>query len=149
MESEKFPEGELPKNPESLENIEHQSFTDEQIRVIIQDVIDDKFELFDSDTMANYDADFFGEEPFFINIWNKQRGYGFGYIVFHDFLRKVGEGKTFLSTDFTDEGAALFQKAVKDKLIEKISEPLGLQRLTRWKVAKDPIKNLEKIKEQK
>ena len=121
----------------------------EQMKDIIQDVIDNAYSLFDVETMANYDADFSGEEPYFINIWAKQGGYGFGYIVFHDFLRRVGIQKTFLSTDFTQEGSNLFQKAVKDGLIEKVSEPFGLQRLTRWKVVDDPVKNLEKIRDQK
>lgn len=121
----------------------------EQLKAIIQDVIDNKYSLFDPESMANYDADFSGDEPYFINIWSKQKGYGFGYIVFHDFLRRVGTGKTFLSTDLTEDGSNLFQKAVNNGLIKKVSEPFGLQRLTRWKVVSDPIKNLEKIKDQK
>jgi hypothetical protein len=121
----------------------------EQIKAIVQDVIDGTYSLFDVETMANYDADFSGDEPYFINIWNKQKGYGFGYIVFHDFLRRVGRGKTFLSTDFTQEGSNLFQKAVNDGLIKKISEPFGLERLTRWEVVSDPTKNLEIIRDQK
>lgn len=121
----------------------------EQMRAIVQDVIDGNYSLFDVETMANYDADFSGEEPYFINILSKQEGYGFGYLVFHDFLRRVGLQKTFLSTDFTEDGSNLFQKAVADGLIEKVSEPFGLQRLTRWKVVGDPVKNLEKIRDQK
>lgn len=121
----------------------------EQMIEIIQDVIDGKFSLFNVETMADYDADFSGESPLFINIWRKKEGYGFGYIVFHDFLRRVGVQKTFLSTDFTEEGTNLFQKAVDDGLIEKISEPFGLQRLTRWKVVGDPVKNLERIRDSK
>lgn len=121
----------------------------DQIKLIIQDVIDEKYELFDVETMANYDADFSGDEPYFINIWNKQKGCGFGYIVFHDFLRRVGIGKTFLSTNFTQEGSNLFQKAANDGLIQKISKPYGLQRLTRWKVVNDPAENLERIRNQK
>lgn len=121
----------------------------EQRRAIIQDVIDGAYSLFDVETMANYDADFSGEEPYFINIWNKQSGYGFGYIVFHDFLRRVGVQKTFLSTDFTKEGSDLFQRAVSDGLIENVSEPFGLRRLTRWKVIGDPVKNLERMRDQK
>ena len=118
----------------------------EEMQKIVQDVIDDKYNLFDAETMANYDADFSGPEPFFINIWAKQKGHGFGYIVFHDFLRKVGDGKTFLSTDFTEDGAKLFARAQGDKLIEKVSDQMGLQRLTRWKVVGDPVKHLEEIK---
>jgi len=126
-----------------------EKISSDQIKLIIQDVIDGEYELFDAETMANYDADFSGEEPYFINIWNKQKGYGFGYIVFHDFLRRVGIGKTFLSTDFTQEGSNLFQKAINDGLVKKVSEPFGLQRLTRWEVVSDPVKNLEKIRDQK
>jgi hypothetical protein len=99
--------------------------------------------------MANYDADFSGDEPCFINIWNKQKGYGFGYIVFNDFLRRVGVGKTFLSTDFTQDGLDLFQKSINDGLIKKVSEPFGLHRLIRWEVVGDPVKNLEKIRDKK
>ncbi len=123
------------------------AFSKDEMKNILQDVIDNKFEVFDSEKMADYDADFSGGEPFFINIRSKQSGFGFGYIVFHDFLRRVGEGKTFISTDFTDAGKNLFQKAVRDGLIEKQSEPFGLNRLTRWKVTNDPVKNLEKMKD--
>ncbi|HUT22194.1 MAG TPA: hypothetical protein VMX18_02155 [Candidatus Bipolaricaulota bacterium] len=121
----------------------------EKMKTIIQDVIDDNFSVFDNETMADYDADFSGEEPCLINIWAKRKGYGFGYLVFHDFLRRVGLQKTFLSTDFTEEGSNLFQKAMSDGLIEKVSEPSGLQRLTRWKVINDPIQNLGKISDRK
>lgn len=121
----------------------------EQMRAIIQDVIDGTYALFDVETMANYDADFRGEEPLFISILAKQEGHNFGYIIFHDFLRRVGVKKTFLSTDFTEVGSNLFEKAVRDGLIEKISKPFGLQRLTRWRVIGDPVKNLEKIRDQK
>ncbi len=121
-------------------------FDKEQLRNIIQDVIAGTFALFDADTMANYDADFSGNEPFFINIWNKQSGYSFGYIVFHDFLRRVGKQKTFLSSDFTEAGGKLFKQAVDDGLIVKVSEPLGLLRQTRWQVVGDPVENLSKIK---
>lgn len=123
----------------------------ERMRAIIQDVIDNKYNVFDVNTMANYDADFSGPEPWFINIWNKQPGYGFGYIVFHDFLRRVGSGKTFLATDFTEGkggGQELFQKAINDGLIKKISEPFGLHRLTRWVVVGDPLQNLERMRVQ-
>jgi hypothetical protein len=133
-----------PSQPSSPEKI-----SKEQLKAIIQDVIDGTYSLFDVETMANYDADFSGEEPFFVNIWSKQKGYGFGYIIFHDFLRRVGVERTFLSTDFTQEGSNLFQKAVNDGLIKKIAEPFGLQRLTRWKVISDPVKNLEKTRDQK
>lgn len=132
------------KSPQASEKI-----SPDQIKSIVQDVIDERYEIFDVETMANYDADFSGDEPYFINIWNKQKGYGFGYIVFHDFLRRVGIEKTFLSTDFTQEGSNLFQKAVNEGLIKKVSEAFGLQRLTRWKVTGDPVKNLERIRDQK
>lgn len=117
------------------------------MKSVIQDVIDGKFDIFNVKTMADYDADFRGEEPYFINIWNKEEGFGFGYIVFHDFLRRVGVGKTFTSTNFTEGGTILFQKAVTDGLIEKTSEKSGLQQFTRWKVIGDPITHLTKMKE--
>ena len=137
----------MHKNFENFQ--QNEEIDTETMKAIIQDVIDNEYNLFDVETMADYDADFSGEEPYFINIWSKKRGYGFGYIVFHDFLRRVGTGNTFVSTDFTEEGMHLFQKAVNDGLIEKISEPAGLQRLTRWKVIADPVENLEKIKNSK
>ena len=93
---------------------EPEKISPDKIKLIVQDVIDGKYELFDVETMANYDADFSGEEPHFINIWNKQKGYGFGYIVFHDFLGRVGVGKTFLSTDFTQEGSNLLFCVMQD-----------------------------------
>lgn len=134
----------------SIENnfnkIEEEKISPEKICGVIQDVIDDKYELFDPEKMANYSADFSGDDPLFINIKSYMKGYGFGYIIFHDFLRRVGFNKNFFSTDFTDDGEKLFQKAVNDQLIEKVSEASGLHRLTKWKVIGDPIKNLEKIK---
>ena len=123
------------------------SFDKEKMKSILQDVIDGKFDLFNVETMANYDAEFSGEEPYFINIWNKQKDHGFGYVVFHDFLHRVGIGKTFNSTNFTDDGKKLFDKAVSDGLIEKMSEPFGLQNLTKWKVVGDSIAHLKKIKD--
>lgn len=121
----------------------------EKLPAIIQDVIDGTFRVFDVKTMANYDADFSSDEPCILNIWSEQQGHGFGYIVFHDFLRRVGAEKTFLATDMTNDGARLVQKAEQDGIIQKVSEPFGLLRLTRWKVIGDPIKNLEKIRDQK
>ncbi len=123
-----------------------QQLSREQMKNIIQDIIDAKYAIFNVKTMANYDAQFGDHEPLFLNIWNIQKGYRFGYLVFHDFLRRVGVGKTFLSTDFTAEGAALFEKAVADGLIKKTSEAIGIQRLTRWEVISDPVENLERIK---
>ncbi len=132
---------EFSTNPE-------EEISPEQIRAIIQDVIDGAYKLFDVKTMADYDAEFSGEEPLFINIWNKKEGHNFGYIVFHDFLRKVGQDNTFLSTDLTSPGKKLFEKAIQDSLIEKMTENIGLHRMTRYKVINDPNKNLEKIKNQ-
>jgi len=131
-------------NPEQLNTT---GPTPEKMRSILQDVIDGSFNIFDIESMANYDAEFSGEEPYFINIWNKQEGFGFGYIVFHDFLRRVGIEKTFTSTNFTDAGRALFQKATTDGLIEKVSEPSGLQMITRWKVVGDPTAHLIQMKD--
>lgn len=135
---EKFESSQLPEKINS-----------EQLKSIVQDVIDSKYKLFDITSMADYDADFSGEEPYFINIWNKRKGYGFGYIVFHDFLRRVGIGETFLSTDFTQEGLNLFEKAIDDGLVERVSGQFGVQRLTRWKVISDPERNLKKIRDKK
>ncbi len=129
-----------------LEKLNNQ-FDKDKMKSIFQDVIDGEFNVFDSEKMANYDADFSGDEPYIINIWSKQKGFSFGYIVFHDFLNRVGLDKTFVSTNFTDEGSKLFDKAVSDGLIEKISEPFGLQQLTRWKVIGDPINHLKQMKD--
>jgi hypothetical protein len=133
------------EQPENINQTEEISA--ERMKAIVQDVIDDKYLLFDAKTMADYDADFSGAEPLFINIWNKQPGHEFGYLVFHDFLRRVGMQKTFLITDFTDQGRELFKKAVADGLIEKISKPFGLHNLTQWMIIGDPTKNLEKIRD--
>lgn len=118
----------------------------ERLNAIIQDVIEGKFEIFDIESMADFDADFRGQEPLFINIWSLRKGHGFGYLIFHEFLRRVGEKKTFISTDFTPDGAHCFERAVKDGLIQKISEPFGLHRLTRWMVVGDPIQHLHTLK---
>lgn len=117
----------------------------EFLKRVIQDVIAEKFEIFNVDTMANYDADFSGETPFFINIIAKQKGFGYGHIVFHDFLRRVGLGKTFLSTDFTDDGKRLFTRCERDGLIKKIEDPKGINRLSKWEVTQDPNENLRKM----
>lgn len=131
-----------------FESTNEDEISSEKMRDIIQDVIDDKFEVFDVESMASYDAIFSeGNEPYFLNIWTIKTGYGFGYIVFHNFLRRVGSGNTFVTTDFTDSGKRLFQKAVNDGLIQQVSEQFGLQRLTRWKVVGDPVNNLLKIRD--
>lgn len=88
--------------------------------------------------LADYDADFSGKIPFFINIWSKESGCGYGFNVFLHFLQRVGKENEFNSTDFTESGNALFQKAIKEGLIAQVSGPSGLQRLTRWKVIQDP-----------
>jgi len=119
----------------------------EKMKDVIQDVIDGTFFLFNTETMADYDADFREEEPYFIHIWNKERGKGFGYLVFHDFLRRVGVEKTFVSTDFTGDGRKLFEKAVQDGLITKEPHFVSLQRLTRWKVVGDPVEHLRRMKD--
>lgn len=120
----------------------------DNMKDIIQDVIDDKFEIFDVETMASYDAIFSeGHEPYFLNIWIVKPGYGFGYIVLHNFLRRVGIGNTFVTTDFTPPGKRLFQKAINDGLIQQVSEQFGPQRLTKWEVFGDPVENLEQIRD--
>ena len=142
-EPEKETKQELEKTSEQPEL----KFSKEQMKDIIQDVIDRRFIIFNLETMADYDADFSEEEPLFLNIRSKKKRHGFGYIIFHHFLREVGIGRTFLSTDFTEEGEKLFKKAKYDGLIEKISDkPIGLHRLSRWKVLGDPVVNLEKLK---
>jgi len=98
--------------------------------------------------MADYSADFNGSEPFFLNIWSKVPNYGFGFIVFHDFLRRVGFNKTFISTDFTPAGIKLFKKAQEAGLIEQVEVPANLGRYTRWKVVNDPNVSLESLKKQ-
>lgn len=136
------------KNIESIETSPEEEITPDKMKSILQDVIDDRFEVFDVETMASYDAIFSeGAEPYFLNIWTIKSGYGFGYIVFHNFLRRVGTGDTFVTTDFTDSGRRLFQKAVNDGLIQQVSEQFGLERKTRWQVVGDPVDNLVKIRD--
>ncbi|MCX6735897.1 MAG: hypothetical protein NTZ13_02340 [Candidatus Parcubacteria bacterium] len=133
---------------ETIDNSPEKKHSEEEnMWDILQDVIDNRFEVFNVDTMADYDADFSGSEPLFINIWNKKPGSGLGYVVFHDFLRRVGTGKTFLSTDFTGPGVSLFKKASNAGLIKQVSEPTGLQRLTKWEVTGDPVANMEKMRD--
>lgn len=114
-------------------------------RELIQDVLDGAFQKFDVHTMADYDAVFSDDEPYFINIWTHQAGKGYGYIVFHDFLRRVGVDHTFVSSDFTEPGNKLFDKAQQDGLIVKVDGPFGLQRYTRWKVVSDPTEHLKEL----
>lgn len=113
----------------------------------IDDVISGRHNYLDDNEAANYDAMFdYGPEPIFNNIWNRERGSGIGYIVFHDFLIKVGVGNTFVSTDFTGPGNKLVQKAVSDGIIEFVENTSHLAYKTRWKVISDPKVNLERIK---
>lgn len=126
-------------------------YTPSELVNIIQDVIDDEFETFDIETMANYFADFYDNPeylPSFLNIVSYTPGFGFGYIVFHDFLRRVGFGNTFSSTAMTDEGRHLFEKAQRDGLIEYEKKDEGIVDRTIWRVTSNPITNLERIKEQ-
>lgn len=113
---------------------------------IIEDVISNQFQLFDTKTMADYDAEFSGELPYLINIWTKQEGKGYGYIILHDFFRRVGVGNSFFATDFTGSGAHLFEKAIKDGVIQKEPQSTNLLNITRWKVVAGPLENLKKLK---
>lgn len=88
---------------------------------------------------ADFDADFSGELPLLLNIWNRQPGTGEGYEAFKKFLGQVGPGKNFLATDMTDAGLHLFEKAVQAGLIEKIAPARGLHRLTEWRVNKTQL----------
>lgn len=120
--------------------VSEKEFTDAEL---IEDVIEGKFEKFDPASVADYDADFSGSEPYFINIWSKRKG--MGYVVFHDFLRRVGIGNSFVASDFTGPGLHLFEKASAAGAIRQVSEKSGFDRRTRWEVLGDPISNLEKI----
>lgn len=123
-------------------------FTPEHVKLILDDVISGEFGVFNCESMADYSADFQHGEPIFLNIWTHISGYGFGYIVFHDFLRRVGKNNTFLSTDLTDAGMILFKKAQDHGLIQKIEIAPNIGRYSRWKVIGDINQNLIRMKDQ-
>jgi len=83
---------------------------------------------------ADFDADFSGEIPLLLNIWNRQPGTGEGYEAFKKFLEQVGSGMNFQATDMTETGLHLFEKAAQEGLIEKVAPARGLLRLTEWQV---------------
>ena len=59
------------------------------------------------------------------------------------FIADVCVGDRFISTDFTDEGRAMFEKATRDELIKQIEPPSGLLRTSVWEVTYDPVKDLQ------
>jgi hypothetical protein len=83
---------------------------------------------------ADFDADFSGDIPLLLNIWNRQPGTGEGYEVFKKFLEQVGSGKNFLSTAVTDDGKRLFEKAVNNSLIEMVAPERGIRQFSEWRV---------------
>lgn len=83
---------------------------------------------------ADFDADFSGELPLLLNIWNRRPGTGEGYEVFKKFLEQVGSGKNFLSTAVTDDGKRLFEKAVNNNLIEMVAPERGIRQFSEWRV---------------
>lgn len=92
------------------------------------------FENPSTEPHADFDADFSGELPLLLNIWNRQPGTGEGYEVFKKFLEQVGSGKNFLSTAVTDDGKRLFEKAVNNNLIEMVAPERGIPQLSEWRV---------------
>jgi hypothetical protein len=116
---------------------------------MIADILSGRHDTENLRKLANYDADFrTKEEPIFINIWSTKKGYNLGYIVFHDFLIKIGQNKTFSSTDFEPAGIKMFKKAQEAGLIKQISKPEGVSNITRWEIIGDPKKNLEKLQKE-
>ena len=114
---------------------------------MIGDILAGKHNFEDNSKLANYHAIFEeNKEPYLINIWSLNNG--LGYVIFHDFLIKVGQGHIFSSTDFEPAGEKLFQKAINDGLIEQFSEKSGMSNITRWKVIGDPKENLKRLKEE-
>jgi len=134
----------IQKIPEVPEQMRSSHELTEEKRNLIHEILAGTHDYMNDDTPANYDALFRDDqEPYFLNIWNKENNKGLGYIVFHDFLIHIGVGSTFTSTDFTPGGKKLFQKAVDEGLIEQISSPQGFANQSRWKVLKDPKTNLQ------
>jgi len=107
------------------------------------------FQLLDEsgNVLAWYDAEFPNNPnlmPRSLNRGTDFPGNNYGYVLFHDFLSRVGVGNEFLSTDLTEGGENLYQKAIDDGLIEKISDPQGIDRYYKWRVIADPIENLQR-----
>ena len=109
------------------------------------DIISGKSKPWQDEHPAYYDADFGqpGEIPYFNMIFSKVRGLGF--IAFLDFLRHVGSGNIFTSSDFTPAGKTLFEKAVSKGLLTQMKAQSGLGRKTEWKVLADTKPLLQQI----
>lgn len=143
---------ETPKQPRQIEKRpskkSQEASSRDFVRKHIDAVIAGTHDYLNDEVPANYDAVFQeGAEPYFLNIWNRKKGSGLGYVVFHDFLIRVGSGKTFSSTDFTEDGEKLFQKAARDGLIRQLSGPSGITRASHWKVIGDPKSHLETLRD--
>lgn len=92
------------------------------------------FEKRSGEPAADYDADFSGDIPLLLNIWNKNTGTGEGYEALKKFFDQVGPGKNFLATAMTDAGVHLFEKAVQGGLIKKVADARGIRQLSEWRV---------------
>ena len=138
-----------PEARQTIPTPDAKPFNKERVVSLIDAILERRHNYLDNGCPANYDADFQeGQEPYFLNIWNREPGSGLGYVVFHDFLIYVGQNENFFSTNFTPAGNKLFTKAVEDGLIQQLHAPQGLANTSCWKVVGDPRANLEKIKTQ-
>ena len=84
---------------------------------------------------AFIDVDYSGDVPLLLNIKNDTGVKGAGYNTFIQFIKSVGNGNSFRSTDMTESGKRMFNRAVKEGFIEQIAGPKGLHRLTEWKAS--------------
>lgn len=110
---------------------------------LINGILDGSYNGFNSQE-ANYDAEFTnGQMPYFLMIHSSVKG--LGYILFHDFLNRVGSGNEFISTDFTSSGKSLFDKATKDGLIQNLGVEQAIGNITKWKVVGDPMYHLKSM----
>ncbi len=93
---------------------------------------------------AHYQALFWPDEPpFIMSIWSNVSGHNLGYVLFHDFLMRVGAGNCFYASPTTEKGEHLLRKAIADNLIRKEADPQKKwEHATYWRVMRDPVEKL-------
>jgi len=92
---------------------------------------------------AKYDADFPEKgEPALCDIVSFKSGHGFGYVIIHHFLNRVGKGKTFVITPPSPYGTKLFDRLVAEGVLIQEPDTNDPEYPHRFRVMKDLMENL-------